>query len=138
MNLRDLIRSFGQPSSFRGDPYGGLLNQWGHYALGAASFVLVCLAYSLWAKEMPYRYPTAAVMIGVYLAFEIGVQKWRGKDTLEDTLFYAMGVLTIATTIQEVQAEGMYSMLVVDRAGLAVAIITASAAALVYGATRAR
>lgn len=136
MSLRALLKSLGQPSSFKGDPYGGLLNQWGHYALGDRLYMAGCLAWFSIAGDMPDRALAAAAVIGSYVAFELVAQGWRGLDTLQDAGYFALGVLTWATSLQHVASEGRILILHVDALVLAVNLITPIAAVMAYGAAR--
>lgn len=139
MTLRRLLSSLGQPSRFDGDPYGGLLNQWGHYTLGAAVYILVCSAWFMVWGEMPHRWDAAAVLIALYLfVWEIARQGWQGRDTLEDTGFVAGGILTVASSVQEVAATGWRSEIVVQVGNLSACIVFMSWACIVYAVARVR
>lgn len=130
-------RLLNTPSQFTKDPYGGFLNQWGHYTGGAAFFVLSCCSYFVWAGEMPDRYVAAFLVIAGYAVFiEWRVQGWRGSDSVEDTLFVAMGALTVATSVQEMAAVGLQSHIVINPPMLITSIITALGASIIYGVTR--
>lgn len=135
--FRALWRSLMEPSRFDGEPLLGLYNQWGHYALGAAVYILSCAAWFFAMGEMPPRWIAACVLIAAYLGLvEIRGQGWRGRDTLDDTGFFAMGVLTIASSVREVAASGWYSEIVVHVGYLAAAVFAASWACLIYAAAR--
>ena len=144
MIARRLFASLATPSRFEGDPYGGLLNQWGHYTLGVVVYILVCSAwFFFWslfgAGEMPPRWDAAGVVIAAYLlGWEIWRQGWQGRDTLEDTGFFAGGVLTVASSVQEIAASGWRSEIVVDLGYLVAAIIAMSWACIAYAVSRYR
>lgn len=135
--LRAIWRSLMEPSRFDGDPLGGLYNQWGKYALGAAVYILCCAAWFFVAGEMPLRWIAAGALVAGYLGLvELWGQGWRGRDTLEDTCFFAMGALTIASSMREVAAGGWHSEIVVHVGYLTAAVLAASWACLIYAAAR--
>ncbi len=124
--LWNLISTLSQPSKFANDPYGGLLNQWGHYSLGAAIFVLTASGYFMAFGEMPYRIPLAAALILAYASLiELAWQGWRGKDSIEDSLFFSGGVITVAASTHEIAIRYPYSV-ILFRPEEAFAMITAA------------
>jgi di/tricarboxylate transporter len=134
-----LWRIFNTPSRFDGDPYGGFLNQWGHYTGGAASFMMACGAWFIVDGEMPPRYIAAGVLVLAYaLLIEVAAQGWRGLDSVEDTLFVAMGAITVASSVEEAAAVGWLSQVTINVGGLMASIAFAFSACLVYAATRIR
>ena len=139
MSLRRLWAILATPSRFEGDPYGGLLNQWGHYTLGAAVYILACAGWFFLHGEMPPRGAAAIVMIGAYgIGWELRRQGWRGRDTLEDTGFFGGGVLTVASSVQEIAASGWQSEIVVEFGYLAASIAFMSWACVAYAVSRYR
>ena len=139
MTLRRLIDSLKTPSQFDGDPYGGLTNQWGHYTLGAAVMILTCAAWFFAFGEMPPRYWAAGALVLVYaVLIEWRAQGWRGRDSAEDTLFTAMGILTVASSAREVEVAGRQSIVVVDVVNVTGCILAAALAVIVYAVRRAR
>ena len=136
--IRQVIRILAsEPSAFDGDPYGGFLNQWGHFTGGVAAFLLACAAFFVFDGEMPPRYIAAVFVIGAYVwIIEIRVQGWRGKDSLEDTLFFSMGAMLLPGSLREVAAVGWYSEIVVNVGGVAAGLGAATGACLIYAAAR--
>lgn len=135
--LRDLIKTLSQPSKFEGDPYGGLLNQWGHYSLGVACFVLIATGHFAFFGEMPYRWLVAGLLIAFYaICIEWIWQGWRGLDSMEDTLFYAMGPLTVAVSVVEVSAAYPISYVAVRPVWAFTAVASAAGASIVYAISR--
>lgn len=125
------------PSDFDRRPYAALTNQWGHYSGGAAVFLLFSAAWFALAGEMPLRYILAGALIAAYaIGIEVIAQGWRGKDSIEDTLFVSMGALTVAVSAQEVAVAGGYSIVQVDVTRLAVAVLAALAACIGYAWAR--
>ena len=78
-----------EADDFANDWYGWLTNQLGHIALGVFLVFVATLFAFLHIGEMPYKVTVYALIITGYLAFELGVQRWRGWDTVEDTVFTA-------------------------------------------------
>lgn len=136
--LGRLWRETNTPDQFRSDPYGGLLNQWGHYSLGVAGYVMFCAAFYAIQGEMPYRAMAAFSVLTFYVVvIEAVVQGWRGRDSFEDSLFVAMGVSTIALSLQVVEEFGWKTVVLIDVGYLAVSILCALAACVLYGIRRA-
>ena len=139
MTLRRLWAILATPSRFEGDPYGGLLNQWGHYTLGAAVYILACAAWFFVDGEMPHRWIAAGAMSALYgLAWELFRQGWRGRDTVEDWAFTSGGMFTVASSVQEVAASGWQSEIVVEVGYLAASIAFMSWACIAYAVSRYR
>ena len=135
--LATLWRIFNTPSRFEGDPYGGFLNQWGHFTGGAVFFIATCSGWFMLDGEMPPRYIAAWVMVLAYaVLIEWRVQGWRGSDSIEDTLFVAMGGLTVASSVREAAAIGWESQVMINVGGLLASIACAVGACFVYAATR--
>ena len=127
------------PSDFKGDPYSALLNQWGHYAMGAGVFIFTCCACYVVLGQMPSRPLVAWSLIGFYvLVIEWRIQGWRGWDSVEDALFVAMGILTVSTTVHEVGSNGWVSTIDLHVGNLMLSLGAATAACIVYAVARVR
>ena len=87
------ILSYFAPSKFVDDPYGYLTNQAGHGCLGMLSMI-VYTTFILYATgEYPDQNMVGVVFIALYLVvWESLIWKFKGLDSLEDTLFFALGV----------------------------------------------
>lgn len=81
------MTSLFDPDDFTGDWYGWMTNQASHIGLGVLLTFFLCVGLFLTFGEMPYKIAVLAVIATGYLAFEFGVQRWRGWDTIEDTVF---------------------------------------------------
>lgn len=73
--------------AFENDWYGWVTNQGSHIGLGVLLTFVLCAGFFLFFGEMPFKLAVLAVIATGYLAFEVGVQGWRGIDTIEDTVF---------------------------------------------------
>jgi hypothetical protein len=137
VTLRRLWASLSEPSRFEGDPYGGLTNQWGHYAFGVAVFILCACAWFAATGEMPLRWPLVALIVLAYaVCIEAITQGWDGTDSLEDTTFVAMGAITVAGSVEEIAWSGWQSVVVVNVLFLALSILAAAAACIFYAVRR--
>lgn len=125
------------PSKFDNDPYGGLTNQWGHYSGSAALFMLFSAGWFAVFGEMPYRWPVAFGMITFYAVFiEWFKQGWQGRDSVEDTLFFALGPITVAASVEEVAFRGSISTMAVHVYAMAFFIGLAGSLCLAYAFQR--
>ena len=135
--LQDLWAMLNTPSKFDGDPYGGLMNQWGHYAIGVALFCLACAAHFAVFGEMPRRFWAAGLLVAAYfLVIECWVQGWQGKDSLEDAGYFGFGAFTPAASIKEIGFSGDVSTLLLNVGVMAAWITCAILACLYYGIKR--
>lgn len=91
--LRALFASLRRPDAFKGDAYGWATNQISHAMFvgfgGATLFSFVALkASGVWVDQRA----TFAAVVAVYaVIWEWAVQGWRGRDSLTDCLFVALG-----------------------------------------------
>jgi len=137
VTIRRLWAAIKEPSRFAGDPYGGLTNQWGHYAFGVAVFILSACGWFAATGEMPLRWPLAALIVLAYAVFIEAVgQGWSGADSLEDSTFVAMGTITVAGSVEEIAWSGWQSVVVVNVLFLALSILAAAAACIFYAVRR--
>lgn len=131
--LRGLIK----PSRFDGDPYGGLLNQWGNYSAAAGLFLMLCGGFFMAFGEMPFRLHIAlAVVVAYILVVEWVLQGWQGWDTVEDSTFVALGVSTVALSVREHGVSGNVAFVAVDVPILMLHLVGAVAAVLAYAYRR--
>ena len=84
--------NFFKPQAFEGDAYGYLTNQISHGYLGIVLTTYLVFSIFLLTGTYPQQGPAVICIIMAYfLLWEIGVQGWRGWDSLEDTLFVSSG-----------------------------------------------
>ena len=87
------ILSYFAPSKFADDPYGYLTNQAGHGCLGMLSMIVYTTFIHYTTGEYPDQVIVGGMMIALYLVvWESLIWKFQGLDSLEDTLFFALGV----------------------------------------------
>lgn len=86
---RKALLRFFSPDSYSRDPYGFLVNQVSHLALGIAMILCIALAGYWTQGEYPYRWEMWGIAAGLILQFELTVQRWSGSDTVHDVLFMA-------------------------------------------------
>ena len=92
MNLRRFLSLFAAPSRFADDPYGHLTNQVSHAMLGFASAtVFAWIAQLASGQWLDQRVTFAVVTLGYFVWWELIFQRWRGLDTVEDSVFVALG-----------------------------------------------
>lgn len=95
-----------RPETFASDPYGALTNQAGHVLLGGVAVCTVCVLWALLYSEMPYRWPTGLIVVGLYAALvEWWRQGWQRGDSLIDTAFVALGVAGPLVSLTEVRVR---------------------------------
>ena len=87
------FKEFFKSQNFDNDPYGYLTNQIGHIVLGCYVVTLVVgFCFNFLCNEYPNQVPyVIAVMFAYVVIWELGVQGWKGLDTLEDSLYFSMG-----------------------------------------------
>ena len=112
--IRKVIAELRKPEDFGGDWYGYATNQLSHFVLG---FTTACVfsAGHFWAfGEFMEKGALWFVIAFIYAIWEIGVQPWRGFDSVEDWLFYAAygagAAIILFTEISPGQPELMTSM----------------------------
>lgn len=74
---------------FRDDWYGYLTNQISHIGTGVVTVLLFSVGVLFVFGELPYRFAAWIIIASGYMFYEIRRQKWRGWDTIEDTVFFA-------------------------------------------------
>lgn len=120
-----------KPDAFAARPYGWVTNQVAHIALGVAIVTATALVGWGLLREYPYRLEIGLVAVAFVVAFEIGVQGWQGRDTVEDCAFMLYGIGGSLWAFQEAEAGAVE----VDGNPLIVAaFISAAVAHLVWGA----
>lgn len=132
------IATIFKADNFAGDWYGWATNQISHVFVGVFLVFWLCTCYFFTFGEMPYKTAVLGVMLSGYLLFEIGVQGWRGLDTIEDTVFTvgygAAGVLSGFTEVS--QGSPLVAVNVIGLApffAMAVAHLVAGSAARITG-----
>ena len=94
-----------EADDFANDWYGWVTNQLGHIALGVFLVFVAALVGFLHVGEMPQKVAIYALILTGYVCFELGVQGWRGWDTIEDTVFTAgYGAGAILAGFTEIEA----------------------------------
>jgi len=104
----DMWRAFwgdlNRPETFARDPYGALTNQGTHALLGGLSVCGVCALWAIIYGEMPYRWPTGVILVGLYaVVIEWWRQGWRRGDSILDAGFVALGVAGPLVSLKEVR-----------------------------------
>lgn len=85
---------FERPRSFNRDAYGYITNQLGHFVLGGVAPTFALWLWGFLAGAHPLQWPITFLCLSVYFIWwELGWQGWRGRDTIEDTVFFALGSL---------------------------------------------
>lgn len=87
------FKEFFGSNNFMDDPYGYLTNQIGHVVLGCyVVTIVVGICYNFFCTEYPAQWPYAiGCMFAYLLVWELGVQGWKGLDTLEDSAYFSLG-----------------------------------------------
>lgn len=81
-NMKKLTDDLKTPEPLSG--YEGTLNQSGHALIGAFFYGVASFWYGGW-------WIAGAVTLVYLVVWEIGIQGWRGNDTLADTAFVGLG-----------------------------------------------
>lgn len=99
------VTTLTEPDEFLDDWYGWLTNQISHICLGVFLAFVICAACYIAYGEMPYRLAVYGVIATGYLAFELLVQGWRGRDTIEDSVFtVGYGASAVLASFSEIRA----------------------------------
>ena len=87
------FKEFFSSESFEQDAYGYLTNQISHVVLGCYVMTLVVgIAFNFFLDTYPNQIPFVIAVIATYtFLWELGIQGWRGLDTLEDSMYFSMG-----------------------------------------------
>lgn len=96
-----MLNSIFTPQAFKYDPYGWYTNQNAHFILGLRAYVYLCGLAFIVTGEFPVREYVVLLILVFYAAFEIGIQRWQGIDTVVDTWFVGLGAYTVATVFLE-------------------------------------
>lgn len=94
-------------------PEGGLANayldfqhQFAKAWLGVGIVVIICVGWNAVCGSMPHRTLVFGWTVGAYFGIiEIAGQGWRGKDTLDDTYFFAIGAAGPLVSLHEVDTN---------------------------------
>ena len=90
-----IFKKFITPDSFENDAYGYVINHVALTVLGSLAMIMVVGIYynlfsdGVYPNQVPFVFGT---LFGYMLLWELGVQGWRGVDTLEDFMYFGMGV----------------------------------------------
>jgi len=89
------FREFFKSEAYDKDAYGYLTNQIGHLVLGNYLMtIVVSIAYFFYydGSYYPSQIPFAiALMFGYVAIWELGIQGWKGLDTIEDSMYFCLG-----------------------------------------------
>lgn len=88
--LKSIFAELRSPSDFGQDWYGYATNQLSHFVLG---FTMACLFSALHFAvfgEFMEKGALWFIIAFIYALWELGVQRWRGIDSVEDWLFYSV------------------------------------------------
>ena len=105
MILQTILRDLRQADDFRNNWYGWFTNQVAHCKVGLTYVLIVCLVWTYYFNEFPYKVYLFSGIAVVYLLWEFAIQ--RGKDivdSLEDFCFvvlYGAGFAVTAFTEKE-------------------------------------
>jgi hypothetical protein len=94
-------------------PEGGLANAYFDFKhqgwkawIGASAVIIFCIVWDLVVGSMPYRTLVFGWIVGAYFGLvEIAGQGWRGRDTLDDTYFFAIGAAGPLVALHEVETN---------------------------------
>ena len=98
-----------EPEDFKGDRYGYLTNQNGHFMLGFSLLSLYCFTLDK-LVEYPSQTVSLLVVVGIYfLWWELMIQGWRKLDSIKDTFYFSLGTapylfISMATVIDKIFA----------------------------------
>lgn len=79
-----------KPEDFSGDWYGYLTNQVSHIGLGVVLAFTLCIAVFIILGEFPFRSTIFLLIVISYIIYELRHQKWKGWDTIEDSIFVSV------------------------------------------------
>lgn len=88
--LKKILEELRTTQDFDGDWYGYATNQLSHFVLG---FAMACVfsAMHFWTfGEFAEKGALWFTIAFLYAIWELGVQRWRGIDTIEDWVFYSV------------------------------------------------
>ena len=87
------FKEFFHSESFEEDAYGYLTNQISHVVLGFYVITLIVgITFNFFLDAYPNQVPfVLAAVFGYLFIWELGIQGWRGLDTLEDSMYFSMG-----------------------------------------------
>ena len=95
-----------RPESFMGRVWASTVNQGWHFWIGLSLAALVCVIWDAAFGSMPYRTLVFGWIVGAYFGlWEIAVQGWQGRDTLDDTYFFGLGAAAVLVSLHEVETN---------------------------------
>lgn len=97
------------PDNYDCDPYGWIVNQTSHVALGVLIVLVAALVGRWLIGEYPYRIELFLIALAYVLLFELVVQPWNGSDTAHDITFMGIygagGALLVFREVRPGQVE---------------------------------
>lgn len=98
-----------KPDNYDCDPYGWIVNQTSHVALGVLIVLVAALVGRWLLGEYPYRIELFLIALAYVLLFELVVQPWNGADTAHDITFMGIygagGALLVFREVRPGQVE---------------------------------
>lgn len=88
--IETIIREITTPENYRRNWYGYATNQLSHMMLGFIYCSLMSSIHWGFFHEFAHKQVLFSFVAATYAAFELGTQKWRGWDTVEDWMFFAL------------------------------------------------
>ena len=88
--LRRMYAELSRAEAYKDDWYGYATNQLSHFAIGVATAALLSQFYFAVFGEFVEKAALWFVVAFGYMMFEITKQGWKGRDTLEDWMFFAV------------------------------------------------
>lgn len=85
--LREIFKILTTPNDYGKDWYGFATNQIAHASIGIFLTWLVCVASWWISGDLPDRIDVFLGIAFVYAAKEIFLDRWQGRDTVEDFVF---------------------------------------------------
>lgn len=103
--IAEIWREANTPARYDRDPYGALLNQIGHVAVGAFFAAIFCVLWGAATGEMPVRVLVWLGLVAAYLVLiERLAQGWTGRDSVTDAVFVALGAAIPMVSLEEIGA----------------------------------
>ena len=123
-----------EPDNYDCDPYGWIVNQTSHVALGVLIVLVAALVGRGLLGEYPYRIELFLIALAYVLIFELAVQPWNGADTAHDITFMGIwgagGALLVFREVRPGQVEVSGDLWLAFAVAAAVVVHLAAGAAL--------
>lgn len=88
--LRRMLREIRVPEDFDEDWYGYATNQLSHFVLGFTTACVFSGMHFWFLGEFAEKGALWFTIAFIYAIWEVGVQKWRGPDSVEDWMFFSV------------------------------------------------